>query len=272
MLKKIDIATCHTLLLQIAEAFDAICRRHQLPYYMLGGTMLGAIRHGGFIPWDDDMDFGIPRPFFDTFIQIAKKELPETMEVVGRRESPVAKKGFVKIQIKGSKVLERVFDIEEKSAYNGISIDVFPLDGADRHSFMGRFRIKTAFFLERFHEAQFCSLAIRKGKKKWVAAFIKALPIREKDVAAFIDRWIQQEAYQNCQEIANYYGHWKEREVIDRTIFGEPVSYSFAHLQLLGPSNADAYLTALYHNYMELPPKEQQLTHADEIYIEVPEK
>ena len=68
-LKRIDIQECHQQLVLLAIVFDKICNKYHIPYYMLGGTMLGAVRHKGFIPWDDDMDFGIPRPYFKYFLQ-----------------------------------------------------------------------------------------------------------------------------------------------------------------------------------------------------------
>ena len=99
-LRRIDIKECHQHLLEIAKCFDQLCATHHIPYYMLGGTMLGAIRHRGFIPWDDDMDFGIPRPFFDQFIKIAEKELPQQYSLLTRQNSTAIPKGFIKIQLK----------------------------------------------------------------------------------------------------------------------------------------------------------------------------
>ena len=63
--------------LSLLKSFIAICSKHDLRYYALGGTLLGAIRHKGFIPWDDDMDLGMPRKDYEKFISICKKELPE---------------------------------------------------------------------------------------------------------------------------------------------------------------------------------------------------
>lgn len=269
MLKQIDIAECHRQLLDIAIVFDRLCQRHHIPYYMLGGTMLGAIRHRGFIPWDDDMDFGIPRPFFQQFISAAQKELPANLELVDRKRSRAFKKGFVKIQLKGSKLIEKVFGQQEESFFNGIAIDVFPLDGADEDSLAGKLHSRIAFLLERIHEGKFCSLSIRKGGKKWAAAFIKALPFREKDLADLIDRWIQKKDYATSRQASNYYGHWKEREIMDKSIFGKPAYYAFGTARLLGAERYDDYLKSLYGDYMQLPPVEQQITHADEIYIDV---
>ena len=263
-LRKIDLQECHQHLLNIAICFDSLCSKHKIPYYMLGGTMLGAIRHKGFIPWDDDMDFGIPRPYFQQFIEIAQKELPIQYEVLTRQNSQAVKKGFIKIQLKGSKLIEKVFEPNESDFYNGIAIDIFPLDGVKAKN---KLRDKYIFLLIRIYEGRFCSLSIRKGFKKIVAAIIKGLPINDKKLADYIDTLIQQEDYMRCDQVANYYGHWKERETINRSIFDSSEDYPFETLSLKGVKNYDSYLSSLYSNYMQLPPKEQQITHADDIYI-----
>ena len=75
-MRPIDIEEAHHILLDIAKAFTKVCDENNIPYYMLGGTMLGAVRHKGFIPWDDDMDFGVPREYYDLLINVLEKELP----------------------------------------------------------------------------------------------------------------------------------------------------------------------------------------------------
>lgn len=266
--RRIEIKECHEYLLQIAECFDQICNKHNIPYYMLGGTMLGAIRHKGFIPWDDDMDFGIPRPYFDQFIDIAQKELPENYSLLTRKNSNAVKKGFIKIQLKGSKLIERVFESEDTNFYNGITIDIFPLDGCVTRSMTNKIRIKQIFLLLRIYEGRFCSLSIRSGLKKVIAALIKALPINDEKLANKIDRKLQNQNYNTSSKIANYYGHWKEREIIDSKIFSSSKRYVFHTITLSGVEDYDTYLRSLYGDYMQLPPKEQQITHADEIFVE----
>ena len=267
-LRRIDMAECHQILLQIAACFDQFCNKHDIPYYMLGGTMLGAIRHQGFIPWDDDMDFGIPRPYFDTFIQYAERELPAAYEVLTRHNAPAIQKGLIKIQLKGSKLIEKVFGDNDTQFFNGIAIDVFPLDGCQLASWQDRWLVKQIFLLIRMQEGRFCSLDIRTGLKKVAAAFIKALPIDDNQLANRIDRLLQSWDYDSSDYVSNAYGHWKEREIIPRRVFDTPKRYGFGPLVLSGPADYDTYLKSLYGNYMQLPPKEQQLTHADEIYVQ----
>ena len=262
-LKQIDIHECHKQLLDIAVAFDQICRTHQIPYYMLGGTMLGAIRHKGFIPWDDDMDFGIPRPYFQQFIEIAQRELP----TFNTLRKPAIRKGFIKIELKGSKLIEKNFDRQDTSFYTGIAIDVFPLDGANNSSIEGRIYIKLAFNLLRLQEGRLCSLNIRKGFKKIIAFMIKKAPINDDVLIAFIDRWIQRFNYEESTSIVNFYGNWKEKELMNKRIFSKPILYPFEKCQFYGVSLYDDYLKQLYGDYMQLPSVEKRTCHADEIYI-----
>ena len=72
-----DLRKLQLVELDILKEFLRICKKHHLRYYALGGTLLGAVRHEGFIPWDDDIDVGMPRPDFRRFEKIAEKELPE---------------------------------------------------------------------------------------------------------------------------------------------------------------------------------------------------
>lgn len=76
-MKNIDIHENHSLLLNLAVAVADIAKKHNIPFFMVGGTMLGAIRHKGFIPWDDDMDFGVTYDHYFKFIDILRHELPE---------------------------------------------------------------------------------------------------------------------------------------------------------------------------------------------------
>lgn len=262
-LKEISIQECHILLLQIATIFEHICQTHNIPYYMLGGTMLGAIRHKGFIPWDDDMDFGIPRPYFNRFLEIAKNELPESYEIT----TPMIQKGYVKIQLKGSRITEKIFDTQDNNSHDGIAIDIFPLDGANKNSVKGFFHLKIAFALLRFQEGKICSLSCRTGIKKILAYFIKQIPINNSKLSHFIDKWIQLYDYEQSPMIANFYGHWKEKEIMNRSIFSSNQYYNFEKIQLKGTTEYHTYLTLLYNKYMQLPPKEKQITHASEIYI-----
>ena len=112
--------------LDIMALFRSICEKHHLRYFMVGGTMLGAIRHKGFIPWDDDMDVGLPRTDYEKFIQIAPAELPEGYDFLN-----------YKLQSDYNRYFSRLVDTRV-SVYNASNsktiiehawLDIFPLDG-----------------------------------------------------------------------------------------------------------------------------------------------
>ena len=127
----------HSRLLSMAKVFHAFCVENGLQYYMLGGTMLGAVRHKGFIPWDDDMDFGMPRKDYDRFLKLAEEKLPAPFEVT-------CYKNVAKTPIHYAKQIDGSATLVEDSYHDfveGLYIDIFPLD-ATGMSFADRMRMK----------------------------------------------------------------------------------------------------------------------------------
>ncbi|MCR4853786.1 MAG: LicD family protein, partial [Prevotella sp.] len=112
-------------ILDVLLRVDKVCREHNLTYYLSDGTMLGAIRHGGFIPWDDDADIAMPREDYERFIEHGAEWLPEPLELYCVEKNPKCSCTFLKI-IDGSTTLI------ERWGYNqlgGVYIDIFPYDG-----------------------------------------------------------------------------------------------------------------------------------------------
>ena len=101
-----NIEILHKVDMEIVKAVVKICDRHGLIYYMLGGTMLGAIRHKGFIPWDDDIDLGMPRDDYEKFLEIAPNELPDTLKVVNYRNTPEYQYYITRVLDTDTKVIE----------------------------------------------------------------------------------------------------------------------------------------------------------------------
>ena len=120
----------HHILLGIASAFTKICDRHGIPYFMLGGTMLGAVRHKGFIPWDDDMDFSIPRPYYQLAIDCLQKELPHPYRCCTYKNNPAIRYCFFKVDDFSTLIVDNRLPLP-MDQHLGLNLDVFPLDYID---------------------------------------------------------------------------------------------------------------------------------------------
>lgn len=120
-LRKLQLAELQTLL-----QIDRVCKKHGIPYFLDGGTALGAVRHKGFIPWDDDMDIGMLRPDYERFLEVARAELEPEYELVEPRTNDRLAGMFAKVWKKGT-----VFETEETrdaGIVQGIFVDIFPYD------------------------------------------------------------------------------------------------------------------------------------------------
>ena len=125
-----DIDELHKRILRILTSVDQVCRNHGLHYYIWAGTMLGAIRHRGFIPWDDDIDIAMPRPDYEQLIAHSHEWLPAPMEFVCAENDTSYPLPFGKIQDASTTLIERM----HLHYLGGIYIDVFPIDGVPGNS------------------------------------------------------------------------------------------------------------------------------------------
>ena len=265
-MKKIDINECHKLLLEIAKEFDRICAKHNIPYYMLGGTMLGAIRHKGFIPWDDDMDFGIPREFYNRFKDACKSDLAQRYKFISEDNSDYAVFGIGKI-FDTQTELRELYSVSTNETI-GINIDVFPLDytNSSKSLFSLNSRMRMAFKLQKI---LFVNADDRKGFMKWIAKFVKTIfPLKTRAIPEYIGyRFLKIKDSPNNDSIFNVSGAWGLKELIPKKYFGEPVKYKFEDIELYGVTDYDSYLKSLYSNYMQLPPEDKRHIHFDNAYI-----
>ena len=118
-------------MLHVFQAIDAICQRHGIPYWLSGGSMLGAVRHQGFIPWDDDLDLEMLRPDFERLMKILPEELPDDMVLQWRTTDPNYFFQYAKVRDRNSELYERNgYDRVWKE--HGIYVDIFPLERMPR--------------------------------------------------------------------------------------------------------------------------------------------
>ena len=238
--------------------FERICKKHGLCYYVAAGSLLGAVRHGGPIPWDDDIDVTMPRPDYDKFLQIAQTELPEDMEL------PLSNYPyrFHRICMKGTRITRY---IRQKGMY-GIFLDILPLDGAaptqrlkDKH--WRRSQRLASIMLHSAWPQPPLTLSL---KRVWV--WSKRLLIK-----CFVPRgllfWLwRHNAVKYSTETAGewvclpgIYGY--EKECFPKEYWGEPVYLRYDGRDVPVMREWEQYLTAHYRDYMMPPPVLFRRTH-----------
>lgn len=259
-MKKIDISECHELLLDIAKELDRICTKHNIPYYMLGGTMLGAIRHKGFIPWDDDMDFGVPRQYYRKLIEILEKELPTNYMCCTFENNIAINSPFCKICNTDTLINDpRVSLPIEKQL--GLNIDIFPLDYCEKNDST----IRKIYRLRYINQVAYISSTKASLSKKIIKRIIKALfPVKQITILRKAESLA--ESLPKGDYMANIFGRWKSKEIVPAEWYGQGVRYEFEDAMLCGFQNYDSYLTQMYGDYMQLPPEEKREAHIDNVF------
>ncbi len=254
-------------LLPLIKAFHGICVEHDLRYYLIGGTALGAARHGGFIPWDDDIDVGMPRVDYEKL-----KELAPSLELGDYRiEYPSEDKSFV---YPYGKMYDTTTTLVENTRYKtrrGIYIDIFPLDGAGQSKEEALQNFREIDKKVNLLSTKTC--AWRKGRKlhKNLALMaMRCVPefiVSQTKLKAEIDAMSKKLAFDDSAYVANFVGNWHEKEIYKREWLGTPVEVEFEGIKLYGPAMMDEYLTAMYGDWRTPPPPEKQITHHD--YLEI---
>jgi lipopolysaccharide cholinephosphotransferase len=254
-----DISEAHQILLNIAKEFDKVCKKNDIPYYMLGGTMLGAVRHKGFIPWDDDMDFGVPRPYYDKLVGALERDLPHPYRCNTYKNNPGVTSAILKID--DSRTIAddpRVRLALDKQI--GLNIDIFPLDYCNADDEI----LKTIH--QKMHTYQ--TVYVRNEKRTVWKNAIKILlsaiwPISRVEMLDRIHRKLSE--VKAGPILANVFGVWGTREFIPVEWYGEKVLYPFEDTEFYGIKEFDKYLTKLYGDYMT-PPKGDKHRHLDSFY------
>ena len=250
-----DIETLHEHILQILLKVDRVCREHDVCYYCWAGTMLGAVRHGGFIPWDDDMDICMPRPDYDRFMSHAREWLPAPLEALCIDTDATYPGGFGKVVDGSTTLIER----EHSDYVGGIYIDVFPIDGAPasmlkRRVAVARYKAcdKLLYFLHRDPYKH------GRGPSSWPVLLLQRLFTHEwarrQLRAAYLAYDYEQSAY-----VLDYDDGVKG--VMEKRVLGTPQPVMFEGHEVMGVEHTDEYLRMKYGDYMVVPPHDNQRQH-----------
>lgn len=262
-MKKLEITTIQQRLFAIATTVDAICQKHDIPIYMVLGTLLGAVRHKGFIPWDDDMDFAVPYQYYQELISILNKELPDGMRCLTYDKSKSYQIPWIKIEDTTTKAMDKALNVGEDKM-PGLNIDIFPLVSCQKENSLPTIRkIQRWIRIKRmvYAKANGTGITAKKYLKRGMAAMF---PLSQKDICNRImkltDTIVPGDFYVIPME-PNYNIHYFPRN------WFEPLTrYDFGNGSFYGVTQYDSYLKKIYNNYMELPPLDHRRIHCDNIF------
>lgn len=256
--QEISISELKRIELSILKKVTKFCDDNHLIYFLLAGTALGAVRHKGFIPWDDDIDIGLPRKDYERFIETYNDEAYEVLEYSKDRNYPYA---FAKVIDNGTVLIEPT-----NNTYPlGVYIDVFPIDGLQGDDRQRETQSRRAIRYSRM-------LIYKSVTTKYETDYIHRLYhiILRMALLPFSRRWIIEKqiknakrySYENCDYIGvlvvRYYttGGNVKKEYFGEGCFGE-----FEGEMFRLPSDCSSYLKWKYGDYMKIPPVEQRKTH-----------
>lgn len=259
-MKEISINEKKSIMLLMMDEIDSFCRHNGITYFLVGGTLLGAVRHSGFIPWDDDMDIGMPREDYEFFLERFVSS-SGNVSVISNSNSD----NYIWASAKA--IDNRTLLIEQNNYKNpiGVFIDVFPFDYID-----GTY--ETAIKRVKKNELFQYLLAMKHMEIKEGRSIVKNLGIVLCKLLFLIpDKVLIQRINSNSRFnkskdynfICNFTGAWGVREISKIENFRKTVDVLFEGRKYLAPVGYDDYLTTVYGDYMTPPPTHKQITHHD---------
>ena len=262
----VDLSPMHTALLDMLQWFHSKCVENGLRYYVVGGTMLGTIRHKGFIPWDDDIDVAMPRKDYDIFIKKFSSKATSQYSVEVPEKCNL---DYTYVYAKLYNTQTTLVEHRRKIVKRGIYIDIFPLDGIGNSINEAYENYKKIYRLNRLHDTMVC--AFRK-ERKWyknisifLGRIVSPLFISERMVNMKITKKCMKYDFDESEYVGNLVGNWGYKEIMPRSFFGIPKEYDFEGITVLGVEKPHEYLTSLYNDYMQLPPIEKRVSHHEHI-------
>jgi lipopolysaccharide cholinephosphotransferase len=241
----------------IAKKVDEICREHKINYYIIGGTALGAFRHKGFIPWDDDFDIALFPSDYEKLISILIKELDPSIFYIERERTISWPFPYSKVKLNGSKFIEKN---HIKGSHQGIYIDIFRLTFTKRK------------FLSRILDFVMAKIILTKALK--IRGYTNASPLKKILIFIFsiitpdyfddyFFKTIKNRKFNKDYVISFLFSNSKfKNSFFDTSVFGQPISLSFENYNFLAPSKIQEYLLTYFgHGYNSIPKLNDRTNH-----------
>jgi lipopolysaccharide cholinephosphotransferase len=261
VLSKSELKEIQNIELGALIEFDRVCRKHKINYCLTGGTLLGAIRHHGFIPWDDDVDIAVMRSDYDRLSRICKKEMDPKYFYQDHRTDKNWYRLYAKIRVNNTVFKELAHN--NQSIHHGVFIDIFPIDVIpDEKQKATKQYLLYQLFCKGI-SAKYINNECRSGKKRLFAEMAKLiyLPFSLSFLFRKAEMIARKYNQSNNRMVINFSGAYGNKEVFPKEFFLNTMDYKFENHVFRIPKSYDVMLKQLYGNYMELPPRSKRISH-----------
>lgn len=260
MRKAINLEELKKIELDILIKFASYCDNNNLRYYLACGTLIGAVRYQGFIPWDDDIDVTMPRSDYEKFLQLSAGRIAEDIDVLTYQNKPNYIYPFAKAVNNKTILIEK--DYGEKYSI-GVYIDIFPVDGVPENLEKFTKNIKKINFYRKMID--FSIVPIKKGKMPGsvlvkVILFPICRVIGHHYFTESLDHLVKRYDFEEAQQVAQIV--WADSfAAVSKEEYIKQVQLEFESEKFNVSSNYDECLTKIYGDYMKLPPVEERISH-----------
>lgn len=261
-----NLSQLQTEELKILKIFIKLCDENDLTYFVCGGSFLGAVRHQGFIPWDDDIDVAMPRPDFEKFLKIAPELLPENNYL------STYKRGKDHVTL-----VAQIFSKDKKFVLNNAArkvptaawVDILVIDGAPKKGIKRwLFGIRYMYYRMMNQFAHFEEIVNLNKKRPWyenvAIKFAQITQIEKKlnpvKIGDKFHRLLKSNRYEDSDEVATFMGAAKMKEIVPKEYYGKGTVYKFEDIKVKCPDKLE-YLVHFYGDYMSLPPENERNRH-----------
>ncbi|MDH3635826.1 MAG: LicD family protein [Gammaproteobacteria bacterium] len=261
---KFDLKALQKKILEMAEYFDSFCKKHEIVYYLMGGTALGAIRHGGFIPWDDDFDVFMDYENYQKFLKIASSRINFTNYYLQKECTEEWPLFFSKLRMNGTTFIEK--DVVGRDMHHGIYIDVMCLNNAFDNIFLRycQYLCARALSAGALNQKGYITKSLKKRVALTLASCFLSSPLRNN-----LLRFVRCLNKKDTKLVGHFFGRAPfKRTSFLRECLGEQRYIPFETTLLPVPERVENYLSVRYGgDYMKMPSNIEKSKYPSHAYL-----